>query len=104
MILWFRNLPQKSMDLSVWTPFIQNNWCRKHYVKFVYLIQIIILSVPSFFFYSTGFTTINIIIIISLLVFIFHECLHLLILNKKDDISLTFSGIFFLDKYKFNTL
>ena len=29
------------------------------------------------------------------LVFIIHECLHIFVINKKGDISLTFSGIFF---------
>jgi hypothetical protein len=95
MIIWFRHLPQKSMDLAEWTPFIQNNWYRKHYMKFVYLIQIIIVLIPRFF--TTGFTNINIflLIIIGILVFIIHECLHILVINKKGDISLTFSGIFF---------
>jgi hypothetical protein len=95
MIIWFRHLPQKRMDLSEWTPFIQNNWYRKHYMKFVYLLQIIIFLIPHFF--TTGFTNINIFLlsIIGILVFIIHECLHILVINKKGDISLTFSGIFF---------
>ena len=45
MILWFRHLPKISMDLSEWTPFIQNNWFRKHYLKFVYLLQITIFLI-----------------------------------------------------------
>ena len=95
MIILFRNLPQKSMDLSEWTPFIQNNWYRKHYMKFVYLLQIIIFLIPQFF--TTGFTNFNIflLILIGILVFIIHECLHILVINTKGDISLTFKGIFF---------
>ncbi|MFE8699809.1 DUF3267 domain-containing protein [Cytobacillus sp. FJAT-54145] len=95
LIIWFRHLPQKSMDLSKWTPFIQNDWFREHYMKFVYLLQIIIFLFPLFF--PTGFTKINIyfLIIIGVLVFIIHECLHILVIYKKGDISLTFSGIFF---------
>ncbi|MGE7688236.1 DUF3267 domain-containing protein [Lysinibacillus sp. NPDC097214] len=83
------------MDLSKWTPFIQNNWYRKHYMKFVYLLQIIIFLIPYFF--GTGFTHINIflLIIIGVFVFVIHECLHIFVINKKGDISLTFSGIFF---------
>lgn len=49
MILWFKHLPQLSMDLSEWTSFIQNHWFRKHYMKFVYLVQVIILLIPYFF-------------------------------------------------------
>jgi len=95
MIIWFQHLPQKSIDFSEWTPFIQNNWFRKHYMKFVYLLQLIIFLLPNFF--TTRFTNINLflLIIIGILVFIIHECLHILVINKKGDISLTFSGIFF---------
>lgn len=95
MIHWFRHLPKESMNLSEWTPFIQNKWYRKHYLKFVYLLQIIIFLIPIFF--NAGFNNINIffLIIIGILVFIIHECLHILVINKKGDISLTFSGIFF---------
>lgn len=95
MIIWFRHLPQQSMDVSEWVPFIHNNWYRKHYMKFVYLLQIIIFLIPNFF--TTGFTSINLflLIIIGILVFIIHEWLHILVINNKGDISLTFSGIFF---------
>ncbi|MCM3616072.1 DUF3267 domain-containing protein [Sutcliffiella horikoshii] len=108
MILWFRHLPQTSKDLSEWTPFIHSDWYRKHYMKFVYLLQIIILSIPYFF--SKGFTNIHIflLIITGILVFIIHECIHIFVIHKKGDISLTFSGIFFwintnaiLSKYRF---
>ncbi|MGE7946958.1 DUF3267 domain-containing protein [Lysinibacillus sp. NPDC093688] len=83
------------MDLSKWTSFIQNNWYRKHYMKFVYLLQIIIFLIPNFF--GTGFTHISIfpLILIGVFVFVIHECLHILVINKIGDISLTFSGIFF---------
>lgn len=95
LIAWFRHLPQKNMDLTKWIPFIQNQWYRKHYMKFVYLLQIIIFLIPQFF--HLGFTTINLflLIIMGILVFIIHEYLHIMVINKKGDISLTFSGIFF---------
>ena len=95
MIFWFRHLPQKSIDFSDWTPFIKNNWYRKHYMKFVYLLQLIFFLIPHFF--STAFSNLNVflLIIIGILVFIIHEWLHILVINKKGDISLTFSGIFF---------
>ncbi|HHK5550826.1 hypothetical protein COL11_20920 [Bacillus anthracis] len=95
IIIWFRHLPQISMDFSEWTPFIQSNWYRKHYMQFVYLLQIIIIMIPYFF--ETGFTHINIfyLIIIGIFVFIIHECIHIFVISKKGDVSLTFSGIFF---------
>lgn len=64
-------------------------------MKFVYLLQIIILSIPYFF--GAGFTHINLfyLIIMGMIVFAIHECLHVLVVYKKGDVSLTFSGIFF---------
>lgn len=95
MILWFKHLPQLSMDLSDWTPFIQNNWLRKHYMKFVYLLQAIIFLIPYFFggwFPHINTTTL---FLIGIFVFIIHEAFHIIVINKKGDISLTFRGIFF---------
>jgi len=95
MMLWFRHLPKVSMDLSQWTPFIKNQWFRKHYMKFVYLIQVILLFIPSYF--STGFSHIHTfaLILTGILVFILHEFLRIFVIKNKGDISLTFSGIFF---------
>ncbi len=95
MILWFRHLPQLSMDLSEWTPFIQNHWFRKHYMKFVYLLQIIIFLIPYFFEGWLPHFNLFALILIGIFVFIIHEALHIIVINKKGDISLTFSGIFF---------
>lgn len=95
MMHWFRHLPKVSMDLSQWTPFIKNQWFRKHYMKFVYLIQVILLFIPSYF--STGFSHIHTfaLILTGILVFILHEFLRIFVIKNKGDISLTFSGIFF---------
>ena len=57
MILWFRHLPQISMNLLEWIPFIQNTWFRKHYMKFVYLLQITIFLISHYF--DVWFTSIN---------------------------------------------
>ncbi len=96
MILWFRHLPQISMNLVEWTPFIQNNWFRKHYMKFVYLLQITIFLMSWFF--HARFAPIHTfaLILIGIIVFIIHESLHILVINKKGDISLTFRGFFWL--------
>lgn len=94
-ILWFRHLPTISMDLVEWNPFIKNDWFRQHYMKFVYLLQIIILLLSNFLY--TWFSSVNIFIFIfiGILVFIFHELLHIVVVKKKGNISLTFRGIFF---------
>ena len=95
MILWFRHLPQVNLDSLEWTPFIKNIWFREHYMKCVYLLQVVLLCIP--FYFSTGFSQIHTfaLIFIGFLVFILHECLHILVIKQKGDISLTFSGIFF---------
>ncbi|UII57891.1 DUF3267 domain-containing protein [Cytobacillus spongiae] len=83
------------MDLSEWTPFIQKEWFRHHFMKLVYLLQFIILLIPSFL--PTEFTSLSIVILIliGILTFIIHESLHFLVIYRKGDMSLTFSGIFF---------
>lgn len=91
MILWFQNLPKISLDLSEWKPFIKNIWFRKHYMKFVYLLMVTFFLVPYWFFGETKFPLILIIV----LVFLIHEALHILAINNKGDISLTFRGIYF---------
>lgn len=64
-------------------------------MKFVYVLQIIIFLIPNYF--GASFTDLNIfyLIIIGILVFIIHECLHIIVINNKGNISLTRSGIFF---------
>lgn len=64
-------------------------------MKFVYLLQIIIFLIP--FFFETSFNHINIFYLIPLGIFVFliHKSLHIVVINKKGDISLTFSGLFF---------
>lgn len=95
MIIWFRHLPQISMDLVEWTPFIKNDWFRKNFMKFVYLLQIIIFLMSLFFdVWSVPIDTFAL-ILIGIFVFIIHESLHIVVINKKGDISLTFRGIFF---------
>ena len=95
MIIWFRHLSQISMDSVEWTPFIKNNLFRKHFMKFVYLLQITIFLLSSFF--DKWFSSINTFALISIGIFVFiiHESLHILVINKKGDISLTFRGTFF---------
>lgn len=95
MILWFRHLPQGRMDLSEWTPFIRNQWLRTYYMKFVYLLQVMICLIPYFFRGWFPPFSIFALILIGILIFIIHETLHIIVINKKGDISLTFSGIFF---------
>lgn len=113
MIYWFRSLPQDNRDFSVWIPFIQNSWFRRHYMKFVYLLMGITFLAPGMYG-RQSFSRENSVaiaehlqdsqmalvvskltlILIVATIFIIHEILHILVVYK-EDISLTFSGIFF---------
>ncbi|WP_299512054.1 DUF3267 domain-containing protein [uncultured Rummeliibacillus sp.] len=92
MILWFRHLPKISMDLKEWYPFIRNNWFREHYMKFVYVLQIVIVLISNTRFGSLNPLTL---ILIGIVVFVLYEFLHIIVVYKKGDISLTFRGTFF---------
>ena len=94
-ILWFRHLPPISLDPEEWSPFIKNDWFRQHYMTFVYLLQILILFMSNFLY--TWFSSIDIfaLIFIGIFVFLFHEFLHIMVVKRKGNISLTFRGIFF---------
>lgn len=95
MIVWFRQLPQVSLDVEEWQPFIQHTWFRKHFMKFVYLLMIIFFLAPNWFGAGDTYTTSLPLLLIIFLVFITHEALHILVIHKKGDISLTFKGIYF---------
>lgn len=107
MIMWFRNLPSTDIDFSRWEPFIKNPWYRRHYMKFVYLIMISIVLVPNLIGMNLFkvFESINIqmsnglsfmiSILVIPIIFIVHEILHLIVIYRSGNISITFSGIFF---------
>lgn len=95
MIIWFRHLPKISMDLVEWIPFIKSDWFRRHYMKFVYLLQVIIFLTSCYFSPWANHINTLPLILISIFVFIIHESLHIIVISKKGDISLIFSGTFF---------
>jgi len=95
MILWFRHLPQVRLDYSEWKPFIQNKWFRKHFMKFVYLLMVVFFLAPISFGASLSQLTNFPLLLIIVVVFVIHEALHMIVINKKGDMSLTFKGIYF---------
>ena len=94
-ILWFRHLPSISIDRDEWSPFIKNDWFRLHYMKFVYLLQVLILLMSNFLYTWFSSVDISTLIFIGIFVFLFHEFLHIIVVKRKGNISLTFRGIFF---------
>jgi len=95
VILWFKHLPHRSMNFSEWTPFIQNDWFRKHYMKFVYLLMLLFVLTPIWLKGSLDFIEDIPLLPIFILIFILHEILHIMVVYTKGDISLTFKGVYF---------
>ena len=87
-------LPDEVIDITDWKPFIKNQWFRNHFMYFVYFLQATLvvaslrLGVWNFadFFVKAG---------LFVLIYIIHELLHLIVIWKAGDISITHSGIFF---------
>ena len=94
MIYFFKPLPPSEIDFSNYRPFIKSEWFRKHFMKFVYTLQIALILISivlGVWVFSNWFIKIA----IFCMVFISHELLHILVVYKIGDISLTHSGIFF---------
>lgn len=94
MIYWFKPLPPDDVDCSNYTPFIKNMWFGKHFMKFVYALQalLVLLSIALGVW---SFSNWYIKIAVFIAVFISHELLHILMVFRIGDISLTHAGIFF---------
>lgn len=93
MLYFMKPLPENKIDTADWKPFIKNNRFRNNFMYFVYCLQLIliILSIISgVWHFSNLFVKIGLFIC----VFIIHESLHLLVVFKAGDISITLSGIF----------
>ena len=64
-------------------------------MKFVYTLQIFVILIPIF--YNDWFPSLSLLtlLVISGILFILHECLHIITIYHKGDLSLTFRGVFF---------
>lgn len=94
MLYLFKPLPANDRDFPNWKPFIKNVWFQRHFMKFVYSLQIVLIIISTM---MGVWNFANWIIKGSafILVFIVHELLHISVVYKIGDISLTHSGIFF---------
>ena len=45
MIYFFKPLPPSDIDFSGYRPFIKNEWFRKHFMKFVYFLQAVLILI-----------------------------------------------------------
>lgn len=94
MFCLFKPLPSSDMDFSNYFPFIKNVWFRKHFMKFVYILQVVLVFI-SLLLGVWNFANWLTKSIIFIMVFILHELLHILVIYKIGDISLTYSERFF---------
>ena len=94
MLYFMKPLPDSKINITDWKPFIKNQWFRKNFMYFVYCLQAILLIFSIIFGvwrFSNAFIKVGLFICI----FIIHELLHLIVIYKVGDISITHSGIFF---------
>lgn len=93
-MLYFRKtLPENSVNMDNWKPFIKNQWFRNHFMYFVYCLQITLL-IFSIIFGIWHFSNIFIKLCLFIATYIIHELLHIIVIYKSGDISITHSGIF----------
>ena len=94
MLYFMKPLPESKIDTTEWKPFIKNQWFRKNFMYFVYCLQAM-LFIFSIIFGVWRFSNAFIEVGLFVCIFIIHELLHLIIIYKVGDISITHSGIFF---------
>ena len=94
MLYWMKPLPEADIDYEKYRPFIRNDWFRRNFMWFVYLLQATLVSL-SIFLGVWKFSNVFIRLILFLLVYLVHELLHVSVVWRIGDISLTHSGIFF---------
>lgn len=91
---FFKPLPPSDMDLTGYQPFIKRQWFRKHFMLFVYSLQVV-LVVLSVLFGVWDFSNWIMKALIFCAVYLIHEILHVLVICRIGNVSLTHSGIFF---------
>lgn len=94
MIYFMKPLPAREVNLADWTPFIRNRWFRNHFMYFVYCLQVV-LTVSSILLGVWNFADFYAKAGLFVSVYLIHELLHLIVIWKAGDISITHSGIFF---------
>lgn len=94
MLYFMKPLPDGVIDISDWNPFLKNEWFREHFMYFVYILQ---ATLVIFSMRLGVWNSINFFISMGLFIFVYiiHELLHLIVIWKAGDISITHSGIFF---------
>lgn len=103
MILWFKKLPDKALNLSIWKPFISSKWFKRNFMKFVYSLMVILLFLMCNIFMPHYYISLNqnkivnnlLYLFVILITFLVHELLHIVNISNNGDISITFNKGYF---------
>ncbi len=93
MLYFMKPFPEEKVDVAGYTRFIKNDWFNKNFMYFVYGLQAMLLLLP--FLLGWDFSGLPVRIVAGISTFLVHELLHILVVFRKGDISITHSGIFF---------
>lgn len=93
MLYFMKPLPEGKIDTTDWEPFIKNQWFRNNFMYFVYCFQVALL-ISSIIFGVWHFSNAFIKIGLFICTYVIHELLHMMVIYKVGDISITHSGIF----------
>ena len=93
MICWMKPLPEGKIDTTSWKRFIENAWFRNHFMWFVYGLQAI-LRILSFGLGAWDFSSFFVRMGLLMGTLIIHELLHLVVIYRAGDVSVTYSGLF----------
>lgn len=93
MLYFMKPLPEGSIDTNGWKPFIRTPWFRNYYMYFTYLLQatLLITSIITGIWQSVDF---YVIAVLTVFTYIVHELLHIAVICRSGDISITHSGFF----------
>ncbi len=94
MLYFMRPLPEGKIDTTNWKPFIKSQWFRNNFMYFVYCLQTGLL-ISSIIFGVWHFSNAFIKVGLFICTYVIHELLHMTVIYKVGDISITHSGIFF---------
>ena len=93
MLYFMKPIPKGTIDTTGWKPCIKNQWFKNHFMYFVYCLQaaLLISSIKSGVW---GFSSAIIKVVLFICTYVIHELLHMIVIYKAGDISITHSGIF----------
>ena len=93
MLYFMKPLPEGRIDTTDWKSFIKNEWFRNNFMYFVYFLQVM-LTIASILFGAWRFSNVFVKVGLFICTYVTHELLHIIVIYKAGDISITHSGIF----------